>query len=301
MKHYIIILTIFLSSCGPKKEAKAPASNPQADALLVRYSDNLLAAKAIEHPINKWLTPDGCDAMIWAGKYSCGGGKPDILAAEYPGSHGKFSRRPLPACWSEETGDVGSKTTWSKDMAMGGLIPHAICTKDLALLSRHRDYGDAHSWNMGEPLADGRAIYTPSLIGLIHQVIYKLGGADNVLRKTPSVYSSGLVDYQAHLQIMDIWIRGLVTGTLGLLGSEDAITKNMLARVKEHAAREPECPLYQYMNGLYAGDLSAATNLLLASNAPKCSYVRETGAQQGADMSEWLFVTAQVLRAYGKL
>ncbi len=49
----------------------------------------------------------------------------------------------------------------------------------------------------------------------------------------------------------------------------------MYNRIKEHSDREPNCPFFQYMRGVYDdGDLNKATELLLGDDWD-CEYMRD--------------------------
>ena len=285
----ILLMSATLSNCGKKKSESDVVSPTYAQDLLVKYNSKLLAAKEKAQANHGWLETSECDGILWAGKYACGGGSPDIAAAEYPDDLGKFNRRPAPYCGAEFG---NSKTTWSRDMGMG-LISYAWCKKDLGVLERHASYGTKKNWTMGEPIADGRTVYTPTIIGILYQGIYKLGGTDSPARVWPSIYSSGLDDYQAHLQMVDIWLRGEIDGKRDL-GLE--ISQTMYERVVEHSDREPTCAFYQYMMGIYSGSLDKVTTLLLESDDPRCTYAR---GGVGALESEWLFVSKLTLKKFG--
>lgn len=287
----ILLLSILLISCSKDKDQIDPVPSPRLPELLEAFEKNQARALEIRDPASGWLSVSDCDAIIWAGKYSCSLGEAttvNLRASEYPEQPGRFDRRPPPFCWTKELGDQGSKTTWSRDMGIAGLIPAAWCKKDLKLLEDHAAFGEANNWNMGEPLADGRGIYTSGLIGILYSAIKGLGGEDNEKRKFPSFFFPGLDDYQAHLQMMDIWIRGEM---------KDTISGVMLDRIKEHSKREPDCPFYSYMSGLYSGSQERTVELLLASNEPKCSYVR-SNEKEKSDLAEWLFVAKQVLEQF---
>ena len=292
MSDVIFFICVLVStSCSPfskKKEEDTPAPT-KIQELLIKYNNELEDSLAIAAQTDGWLEVSECDGMLWAGKYSCGGGVPNIAAAEYPDEPGKFNRRPSPYC-GEEFGN--SKTTWSRDMGMG-LMSHAWCKKDRAILERHADYGTKKNWIMGYPFADGRVVYTPSIIGILYQVIYYTGGSDSTARSWPSIYSAVLDDYQAHLQMIDIWLRGEMSGEKDL---QLEISQTMFERIKEHSDREPECPFYAYMRGIYEGSLEKTTDLLLQPGTPKCTYVRG-GTYVG--MSEWLFVSKLTLKKSG--
>ncbi len=280
----IVLALLLLVACGEKRREKEVPLPPRALDLVTAYQEKLAEAKS-RVDSHGWLESE-CDAMLWNGKFSCGGGEPDLTAAEYPDQPGRFNRKPLPGC-GPQFGN--SKTTWSRDMGMG-LIAHGWCKKDLGILSRHRDYGASNNWIMGEPLADGRAIYTPNVIGVLHEVIFRIGGPDSASRLWPSAYPSGLTDYQAHLQMINIWLRGEMEPNVIQVMD---ISQQMYERVVEHSNREKECPFYQYMRGIYDGDLTNAVNALLAHDYPACEYGRE---DYGNKAAEWLFAAKLVLK-----
>jgi hypothetical protein len=298
---HIFLCAILLTTCGKKKKEAEVPQPVKYTQLKDMYIRKLSDAKTLASPEHGWVEYSECDGMLWAGKYLCGGGTPSLKSAEYPNDEGRFNRRPSPYC-GEEFGN--SKTTWSRDMGMG-LLSGAWCARDRDILERHASYGTKKNWIMGEPFADGRVVYTPSIIGILYQTIYSLGGADTTVRKTPSIYSSGLDDYQAHLQMLDIWLRGETTGLHALIAEEGKpdeattyldISSTMWERVKEHSDREPECPFYQYLRGIYDGSLDKTTDLLLASESPKCQYVR---GGEHVPLIEWLFTAKLTLKKSG--
>lgn len=282
-----------LSGCGYLRRDRDPIPPPRINTIALEelYSEMLSEALSLRDPETGWLTPDDCDGMIWTGKYAASRGVEgvDVGAAEFPASPGRFGRRPPPRCWNPEQGDVGSKTTWSRDMAIAGLLPYSFATMRLDILTRHADYGEAHDWRMGEPVFDGRVFYTPSVVGVLYEVIYDLGGGDNPKRRWPSLYSEGLTDYEAHLQVMDIWLRSKIEG----LG-HGPISEVMYNRLEEHAAREPENPFYQYVWGIYSGDLQKAVDLLLREDGPVGSYVRCKEFRR-CQLAERIFTASNVL------
>jgi len=290
-----------LSSCSRNKHKPRPLpENSRVAQLLEMYETKKELALELADSENGWIVSD-CDGMLWNGKYNCGlgGGGANLRAAEYPGTPGRYNRRPEPFC---EAG-AGSQTSWSRDMGMG-LISAAWCQKDLPLLEAHAAFGTANLWKMGEPLADGRVVYTPAMIGKLYQTIRALGGPNSPASIWPSVYPSGLDDYQAHLQILDIWLRGEIEESRGNADAvprppEDGlelldVTHTMWQRIKEHAAREPACPFYRYMEAIYVtADIEPTLELLL-EDRNECQYLRCDG-HQGCHVGEWLFVAKNVL------
>jgi hypothetical protein len=298
---------VFFPSCATHDTATDQMPS-KLDQLREWYSNQLAIADSVKDKTNGWLTPNNCDGMLWTGKYASSPGvDADMTAAEDKDEPGKFHRRPVP-CWNPEQGAVGSQTTWSRDMGMG-LMAWAYRKKQLEPLIRHSEYGKAHNWQMGEPLADGRVVYTPAVIGLLHQVIYSLGGPDDPNRIWGNIYPSGLDDYQAHLQMLDIWLRG----SIGEKSSDaDAIPANpataltsgvsgtMYERIMEHAEREPKCLFYQFMKSRYtSGNYdSIVDSLLSGSENWTCQYGRFDEPDEYHQLAESIWVGGLILERF---
>lgn len=192
-------------------------------------------------------------------------------------------------------------------MGVAGLFPYAYLSGRRDILERHGAYGKAHQWTMGEPLADGRTVYTPGLIGMIYKTIFAMGGPADPNALWPDVYPAGLTDYEAHLQVMTIWLQGEVATKLhdldavprrgaGLLD----VTGTMYQRLEEHAAAEPSNPLYSYVLGKYTGDQNHTLDLLLDPAMPLGSYVRCADLEQ-CRLAEWLFTASLLLQDFAAL
>lgn len=288
-----MLMCLFLMSCQELIEPKDPEPDERVEQLQEEYESELQRADSLEDE-NGWLNGEDCDGMIWTGKYASVRGVDgvDIEVTEFADQPGRFGRRPPPRCWNPEEGDVGAKSTWSRDMAVGGFLPWAWRTKNLKALQRHVKYGKKANWKMGEPLADGRVIYTPQLIGLVYEVIYALGGEDNPSRAWPSTYPK-LKGYEAHLQTMSIWLRCSVKAGDG--EDHGKISKVMKKRLEENFKAEPKSALYAYVLGLFTGDMGPALDLLLDPKKPMPGYVRCKGH---CELAEWLFVADLVLESY---
>lgn len=299
----LICLMAGATTCGKKKDEQPIISSPKKAELYELYLKKITEAEA-RRSKDGWLGTAECDAMLWTGKYSCAAKDVNILPAEYPEQPGRFNRRPAPFFCEV---NAGSATSWSRDMGMG-LITYAFCNDNLAVLQRHASYGVSKQWKMGEPLDDGRVVYTPSVIGHLYQAIYTLGGADNANRVWPSIYSQGLEGFQAHLQMIDIWLKneisqrqidlGLNAGTEqeNKKGVQLSISAIMYDRIKEHSTREPLCPFYQYMRGLYDSGQMTETIDLLMGDEWNCTYLHTDDRASEVFLAEWLFVANRVLR-----
>jgi hypothetical protein len=283
MRLVFFVFCALLLSCG-LNDGKVKKTKDKIDiSELERYQEKRVLMARDFADENGWITPDDCDGMIWSGKVLAvlNPGFGDIRAAEYDDEKGKFSRRPKPYCWTKDGGDQGSKTTWSKDMAIGGLIPYVLLQNDRSILSDHMSYGERKGWQMGEPLADGRAIYTPSLVGMLHRLAKKMGlKHDNFYVQVGHIWNSGLVDYKAHLQVMSIWIEGEIAG--------GKISAAMRQRIIEHVTREPKAVFYQVMSAIYVGDYEQAINLCSSDAFSVGSYVRCSN-KDACSLSDMLF------------
>lgn len=268
------------------------------------YSEKLSQARSERDPVTGWLEVQSCDGMVWAGKYASSSGVDDvdIEAAEYPGEPGRFSRRPS-ACWTKDQGDVGSKTTWSRDMGVAGLFPYGFFKAKRDLLERHAAYGEAHHWDMGEPVADGRGFYTPQMIGLLYKAIEALGGPHNAQSLWPSIYPAGLQDYELHLQVADIHLHGEIAEVLRdpdnrpKSGAALAVSDTMFQRLQDAHEAEPDDPYFASVFGIYTGDMGPALTLLLDPAMPMGGYVRcEMGEQ--CRLAAWIYSASIVLSKF---
>jgi len=305
MKKYLLLC--ILISCGQVEKAE-----PQ-DATLddVRFTLNELKEEAINYTNQDtgWLA-NGCDGMLWNGKYAAAADRGDIRASESDIS-GRFSRTPLKKCWDKK--DNGAKSTWSRDMALG-FIYWAYRTNNLSVLQDHADYGVANQWKMGDPLGDFRVVYTPQMIGLLYKAIYALGGKANHNRLWPTSWTSGLVDYESHLQVLNIALQGeiaerlkeadamprqpltmetrttLTAGELSL-----SVSDTMFKRLEEHVIREPNNAFFQAIYSKYTGNYTDAINLCTSKSVG--SYVR-CDDNISCVLSELIFSCDFILKQY---
>lgn len=306
MRHIALALCLTLG-CSKYRDQSSGGGSSRLGELKSLYAVKLDDAQSLRDAETGWLARHDCDGMIYAAKYAASVGVDDVRieAAEYPEA-GKFGRRPPPWCWTPEAGDQGAKTEWSRDMLVAGLLPWAYLKGRRDVLERHAAFVRAHDWFAGEPVADGRTYYTPQVRGLLLKTIHAMGGADDPGSLWPSIWPAGLTDYEAHLQVMQIWLQGETARVLNDMDAVPArpaapaellrISETMFERLEEHAAREPRCPLYLAVLGLYTGELDPAIDALTAE--PVCSWVRCLNPQD-CELAEWLFAASIVFRKTG--
>lgn len=301
----LLLLALLLTACGHKKDQSStpPKTDPRAAELRTLYEQKRADIAPMLDPIDGWPSKD-CDGMIWSARYGVTDPNVNILAAEYPDEPGKFGRRPAPWCWSAETGDNGSVTTWSRDMGIAGLFPYAFLTGRLDVLQRHAAYVTANHWFAGEPTADGRTLYTPQMIGILFKAIHALGGPSSANESWPTVYPSGLDDYQLHLEVSDIFLTGRIADAMKDSSARptpptsgnlvDTISATMYLRLKEAVVAEPNDPFYSYVYGQYTGDQTKTLDLLLDPLMPMAGYVRCDDPAR-CKLAQWFYVTHLLL------
>ena len=191
-----------------------------------------------------------CDSLLFTCLIAAATRDPiNVKAAR--NERGQWFRRPLdlPPCYPEHT-----KSTISRDMFMG-LFWYLWRLKDLKTAEELFDYGIKHNWIMGS--GDAARIYmTPALQATLAEIIYRLGGVDHkVYRAMPQLWSKGLEDFQLHLALLHIELRGQ------LLGS---ISNKMLDVISDATRREPRNVLVRVLYSKYVtGDCGEVAWLLL--------------------------------------
>lgn len=327
----LITLAAAASGCSTVFEPNDhQPKEPVASELVPKLEERMVAARAearsLRDPVTGWLCYRDCDCTLWEGKYAAVECDVDLTKAEDPAHPGKFFRKPYDpndlcadddADWSDFSRDMGT-----------GLVAGAWRCGNLGMLDRHAAYGRAHpaivnrlpAWRMGEPVGDGRGIYPPAFIGRVEQTRVALGAPDTPARFWPDLYPRGLVDYAAHLQVMNIWQRGEVSTALRDGGGtprpdvvDDAgsgpgdasaltldVSGTMFDRLVEHHARDPRDPLFAGVLGTYTGDMLPALQACLADDWYAGEYVRCGDEPRRCQLAAWIFACDIVLRAYRK-
>lgn len=275
-KPLLCLAALLLSACGSHPEhPAAPSAALEARLDAAREEADSLA------PDTCWLVTDG-DGALWSGLYAAVTACPDYPKAE--DRHGHWQRGPgyVPQNPSPEW------SSWSRDSGVG-LLAYGLRRRDLGALDRHYRFGHAHGWQMGEPLGDGRAIYSPNLVGLLARAVLVLGGEDRAERYLPFKAEGGAVDYRAHLAVMEVLLEGEVRpATLAL-----DVTDGQLDLLRAQAERDPRDPLFQAAYARYTGDWGPALDACLAEDMYAGGYVR-CDEPVRCQLAAWLFACAMV-------
>ncbi len=284
----LLIITLMLCACDwfePERETQPPDTEVGIDSARTQHAARIaqLAELSSAHP-SGWAAPNSCDGALWSYKAAAATCPPGFNAdaSAYPDEPGRYGRTPPPRCWPKVGQAHTSETTWSGDMGKG-LFGYAWRCGRLDMLIDHAEHGKENLWQMGEGAPGSvlsRAVYRPSMVGLLYSLIYAMGGSDNVNRHWPNVYPSGLTDFEAHLQMLTIWIVGEVAEASG---DADAVPRALPpgARVvrswpetgKKHPIDGPNTHLFDASTPPFEA-------LLMASGAMRLLEVSETMYQR---------------------
>ncbi len=259
----LVLLLLFLSSCG-RHDSQDVDSN---DLSLLTDIVNVykLQANQVE-TVEGWIQPEDCDSALFNGLASMALPNINLKAAQV--AAGQWHRRPavLGNCYPNE-----SKSEISRDM-MVGIIWSIWRRRDLQAADDLLQYGRSNLWRMGEgQVQDTQEV--PNFMRLLAEVIYQLGGSNYAERSlAPSLEVAGGTDYQRHLQVMFIALKGEVYGSL---------SEHDVSVLKHHVDEQAWNPLFYSVYHKYKdGDLSQLSSLLsptlwprnrLPTSADRCS------------------------------
>lgn len=221
------LVALSLTGCGKHSVAPAAAyEDPELTLKVARYRSWVPQVQDAQG----FIETRACDSLLFSGLIGAGGAYVNLTAARDP--DGRWHRRPTayPECYPSE-----SKTTISRDMILG-VMWYAFAASDRGMLESLWSYGSARSWIMGD---GDRAVVTltPQMVGLLAQLIYKMGGANHVTeRALPAAYPASLTDFEAHLATLEIQLRKRAYG---------AIESSAKTALVAYAARQPQNPLFQ--------------------------------------------------------
>ncbi len=269
-----LICLLLVVACGRDGEEhdEKPGEPSAVVGLKERHAEWLDELEAASDPASGWPSAEDCDGTLWAGLAKAAGKTVALEQAEH--APGEVHRRPTP-CWTPELGDVGARTTVSRDMLTGYLWGW-WATREVAPLQRLADYGAANDWRMGLPRDANQVELRDNLKGALCRAVRVLTSGIDYRREcsaAPTAYLPVFEDYERHIQVLGILLQGEIDAGQ-VVAPLVSIDGAMLDRLKEHAAAGPRDALFAAALGVYTGDYAPATALLLDDAYVCPSYVR---------------------------
>ena len=267
----LILLSLLLTSCQyvKKHEKKDAAPDSRIEELRADYEQIYAEVESGLDEATGWISLQDCDGLLFNSLAGSLGFPVNISLAEY--TPGELHRRPFKACWTESEGDVGSKSTISRDM-LTGYMRYLWSRKDLAGFQRLADYGEKNDWIMGQPATlVSRVFLSGNLIGILGRAIYTLsnGTDDRYYRRTGYLFPSVVEDFERHIQTQAMLLQDEIDDGYNL-----SINQEMLDRLLENAAAYPSDPLFAAALGKFTGDQSKTIELLLSDVRVCPTYAR---------------------------
>ncbi len=266
MTQAIIIALLLLSGCS-FKEPK-PSTDSRRGELQAMYDSRLAEYNASTSVDHGWPSTKDCDGVLWAGLACYAGAEVDIGLAEY--EPGRIERRPAPSCYPDESG-----STISRDQ-LTGYIACRWRKNDTEALKRLADYGEVHSWIMGEPG------WKLDLVFMGQNLQAILGKMIDRYKDLQITFAPLNRDYERHIQTIQI----------NLLADLAKLDFLQLDRVSQNVKYDNQDALFQATKGKFSGDMQEAVTLLLSADYKCPSYVR--GADKYCAV-HWLLATRVAL------
>lgn len=240
MRYLWVTLLLLLTACSNR--FKPVETHTPVEALQAQYE--------VYHTLAKrgWDIEETCDALLFVSLGHVGLVEPGPVS-DAQSEPGHWFRLPGPGYAEGCSSDI------SRDMLMG-LLVHMWKFRQLELAEQLWSYGASHGWKMGEERLEPntRTVMSPAQIGLLAEMIHRMGGADHPERIIPALYDTS-PGYTSHLTMLHIWLIGQMRGNLGSqeVSALRAILKHMDSNPLPHAL------LHRYTDG----DQTAATRRLL--------------------------------------
>lgn len=271
-----LIPLLLLASCAKPTVEPAPTMPDRLELVKSKVAELQDEARSLMDK-DGLAIQDQCDAPLWNGKLATALPSEVNLEAYEQEESGKFCRTKDCICYPNER----SGSSWSRDMSLG-MLSGLFAQGNLGAIERHIAYGDKRGWVMGEG-APSRTVYSPALISLWYKAA-RLLGRDYGYVEVGNAYPPGLDDFEAHLQMMNVYLNGEMDG---------AITGTMLARISEHSERLPSIRFYRSLKEKWDETFSASIDLCLDDNHIDGDYVR--CSEQDCELVERLFVCNYIL------
>lgn len=239
------------AGCAKNKNGSTPTvpdNGPLLDLLRPKYDLYESLAKGKQDASGFILTEE-CDSLLFSALL--GTGRLPVAVENARNDSGTWHRRPLnyEPCYPDH-----SASSISRDMFLG-LFFFIWENKRRELAEQIFDYGEAHSWKMGDGDAT-RTVLSPGLQATLAEIIARLGGADHkVYRAIPVLFTEGGRGFEAHLDVLHILLRGELFGF---------ISDQNLKVVRSHAGRNARNGFFAYVDAKFSGgDQTKALESLL--------------------------------------
>ncbi len=240
----LLLLILGLSACASEK----PDASVPLDLSVLRAKYETYISLSTRHQGDSGFVHDrDCDSLLFSSLYSFAGGEIEVLAAQE--EPGKWHRTPTQDCYPDR-----SKSTISRDMLLG-LLYHAISHNEGDISENLIEYGRTHSWTMGDG-PRSRTWLNPLFRKTLALLDRKLNNSHHRdLLLIPDIWSVGLTGYQAHLLILHLILRDMISGKIDEMGKRV---------VREQYQRQPGNALFSFAYHRYFdGDQTRTLNILM--------------------------------------
>ncbi len=245
---------LLLLSCGRIQEEKHQnLLSPDISAALRAKLNLYLTLSSKHQDTHGFVMSDECDSLLFSSLYATA--NPLVRITDARDVKGAWHRRPQMDCYPAH-----SPSTISQDMILGLLIYlHKLSDRDYGLAARLTSdlykYGIKHSFVMGKG-DPARTYLRPPLQATLAELLYHLTGYNDVVtRNIPQLWPTKNTDYELHLEILHIYLRGSI---------QCKIDTQMLKALNNAVARSPENAFFQYVLHKFTDkDQTKAASLLL--------------------------------------
>jgi hypothetical protein len=245
---YRMILALLITAIGCGKEGKQTTTN-SIEMLNQKLRVYKQLAIQWQDDVTGWFDFK-CDGLMFNSLVGIAIDTVDVQIAESTNEPGRWFRTPEHDCLVTNR----SKSDISGDMLLG-LMWWSWYNSRLDILESLWDYGIRNNWVMGEGDI-GRTFLEPRLQKTLAHAIYYLGGPRHEVHLAyPDVWIPGLKGFRAHLEVLQILLRGEMKGS---------VTHQMVKTLEHYADNNPTNALFQYAyNRFTTGNQIKAMSILL--------------------------------------
>ena len=243
-----VLLLLILASCASSTPDEANLLD--LTALKAKHETYLELSKQ-HQGAGGFVDDTDCDSLLFSSLYSYAGGEIEVTVAQ--GEPGRWYRTPAHDCYPDRSGsDI------SRDMLLG-LLFHALKYKDSSISHDLIGYGEQNGWVMGDG-SHTRTWLNPGFRKTIALLDKKLSNdsSNNRYLRFPDVWGSRLTGYQAHLIVLHLTLRDMISGKIDEAG--DRV-------VSAQYQRSPGNALFSFLYHKYHGGDQTGTLRILMDEA----------------------------------